>query len=135
MRPGADVVEEVRDQVEPDLGTLQRQIMSLRLYVISTCLEVRNRAFSPSRMREPVWTTGLLTLSCFQKHSQIIEASSGISTGPRGHRNQTSKVEKKQRRNKDRFARAECTNISNQISSAFINCLFSQQVPGCGKGS
>lgn len=86
MRPGADVVEEVRDQVEPDLGTLQRQIMSLRLYVINTCLEVRNRAFSPSRMREPVWTTGLLTLSCSQQHSQIIKASSGISTC--GHRNQ-----------------------------------------------
>lgn len=66
MRPGADVVEEVRDQVEPDLGTLQRQIMSPRLYVINTCLEVKTKAFSPSRMRDPVWTTGFLTLSCFQ---------------------------------------------------------------------
>lgn len=45
MRLRADVVEEVRDQAEPDLGTLQRQIMSLRLYVINTYLEVKDRLF------------------------------------------------------------------------------------------
>lgn len=80
MRLRADVVEEVRDQAEPDLGTLQRRIMSLRLYVINTYLEVKDRPFSLSRTKEPGWHAGLLTLSCFQWHSQIIKVSSGIST-------------------------------------------------------
>ena len=65
MRLRADVVEEVRDQAEPDLGNLQRQIMSLRLYVINTYLEVKDRPFSLSRTREPVQCVGLLTLTCF----------------------------------------------------------------------
>lgn len=104
MRLRADVVEEVRDQAEPDLGTLQRQIMSLRLYVINTYLEVKDRLFSLSRTREPVWRTGLLTLSCFQCYSQITKVSSGISTWPCGHRKQkkqgkengTTKIQRKE---------------------------------------
>jgi len=74
------MVEEVRDRAEPDLGTQQRRIMSLRLSVINTYLEVKDRPFSLSRTRESVWHAELLTLSCLQWNSWFIKVSSGIST-------------------------------------------------------
>lgn len=52
MRLRTDVVEEVRDQAESDLGALQRRIMSLRLYVINTYLEAKDRLFFSSQQNE-----------------------------------------------------------------------------------
>lgn len=81
MRLRTDVVEEVRDQAESDLGALQRQIMSLRLYVINTYLEAKDRLFFLlSRTRETVWRAGLPSLSLLSVVWECHEVTSGIST-------------------------------------------------------
>lgn len=123
MRQRADVVEEVRDQAKPDLGTLQRQIMSLRLYVINTYLEVKDdRPFSLSRTREPVWLAELLTLSCFQWHSQIIKVSSGISTWP--CRQKTEEAGQRKWYNKDTKGRKLCKSWICKYSKSSLFSIY-----------
>lgn len=68
------------DQVESDLGTLQRQIMSPRLYIINTHLKAKDRLFSLGRTRKPVQHAGCWHWDCFHWYSQTIKVTSVITT-------------------------------------------------------